>query len=680
MGDHTAQDSAEHDAAEVPMTEHGDHGGHAGHADHAAVFRTRFWICLALTVPIIVISPMPLELLGLPHVSFPGDSWVVFGLATVIYFYGGWPFLTGLVDEVRSRSLGMMTLVAVGITTAYAYSAAIAFGLEGEPVYWELATLVDVMLLGHWIEMRSVMSASSAVEAIARLVPGMTHKLAEDGSVTDVPTQSLAIGDRVLVRPGERVPADGEVAEGASAVDESLLTGESMPVKRAAGDGVVGGSVNGTGSLTVVVTRTGEESFLSQVVRLVREAQESKSRTQRLADKAATALVFVALGAGLLTLVAWLVVIGSPVAFALERTVSVVVIACPHALGLAIPLVVAVSTALAAGTGVLIRDRTGFESAHDLDVMVFDKTGTLTEGRFGVTDVIALAEGWDREYALRVAAAVETHSEHPIAQAIVADAGSSHGLGAEGFESIPGAGARATVDGIEIAVVSPAGLDAFGIAVPREAKALQDDARTVAVVVADGAAVAAIGLADAVKPSAADAVKRLRAMGIEAVMLTGDNEHVAQAVGRQLGIDRVIAGVRPQDKAAEVQRLRAEGRRVGMTGDGVNDAPALAAADLGIAVGAGTDVAIQTADIVLVRSDPADVADVVELSRRTWRKMVQNLVWATGYNVIALPLAAGVAAGWGILLTPAVGAAFMAASTVVVAINARLLRMPRERG
>lgn len=662
------------------------HGGHAAemahdaggmahsgeHAGHGADFSRRFWICLALTVPVIAISPMPLELLGLPHFAFPGDMWVVFALATVIYFYGGVPFFKGMAAEVRQRRPGMMTLVTVGITTAYAYSAAIAFGLEGEPVYWELATLVDVMLLGHWIEMRSTMAASGALEALARLVPAEAHRVAGDGTVADVPTAQLVSGDRVLVKPGERVPADGRVVEGSSAVDESMLTGESVPVHKGPGDEVVGGSVNARGALTVEVTRTGEESFLAQVTKLVADAQASKSRTQRLADKAAFALTIVALGGGLLTFLAWLVFSDRDLAFVLERTVSVIVIACPHALGLAIPLVVAVSTTLAAGTGLLLRDRTAFEQARTLDTVVFDKTGTLTEGRFGVADVVAL-EGWDRERLLRLAAAVEASSEHPVATAITAEVHDAPRVDA--FEAIPGAGARGRVEGRDVEVLSPRRVRESGTALPDAIESMLAEGVTAAIVLVDGSVAGAVSVADTVRPESAEAIARLRELGLTTVMITGDGRAVAERVARQLGIDEVHAEVLPQDKASEVARIRQGGRTVAMVGDGVNDAPALAAADLGIAIGAGTDVAVEAADVILVRSDPRDVVGVVQLSRRTYGKMLQNLAWATGYNVVALPLAAGVLAGWGILLSPAVGAALMALSTVIVAINARTLRM-----
>jgi Cu2+-exporting ATPase len=654
---------------------HGEPSGHAGHAAHGADFARRFWVCLALTVPIIAISPMPLEFIGVRHVSFPGDEWVLLALATVIWIYGGVPFFTGARVEIRDRRPGMMTLVTVGITVAYAYSAAVALGLEGDPLYWELATLVDVMLLGHWIEMRSTMAATSALEALARLIPAEAHLLEADGTVRAVPTEQLLVGQRVLVRPGERISADGIVVEGASSVDESMLTGESTPIEKRVGDEVVGGAVNGNGSLAVEVTRTGDESFLAQVMHLVDEAQASKSRSQRLADRAAFALTIVALGAGMLTLAAWLLVEGASTAYALERAVSVIVIACPHALGLAIPLVVSISTALAATSGILLRERAAFEGARDIDTVVFDKTGTLTQGHFGVT-AVEPEEGHSADEVLRLAASVEALSEHPIAAAIV-EAASSHAR-ADEFEAIPGAGVRGRVGDQLVEVMSPRSLsesDARSSAVQR----IVDAGVSVAVVRVDGRVIGAIGVADVVRVESAAAIARLKEAGLRSVMLTGDAAAVAQRVARELGIDEVRAEVRPQDKAAEVQRIRSEGHAVAMVGDGVNDAPALAAADLGIAIGAGTDVAIAAADVVLVRSDPSDVLIVLGLSKRTYRKMQQNLAWATGYNVIALPLAAGVLAWRGIVLSPAAAAALMAASTVVVALNARLLRLPERR-
>jgi Cu2+-exporting ATPase len=652
-----------------------EHAGHSRHAGHSvADFRRRFWICLALTVPVVLLSR------GLPFVpvkrlvSVPGAEWIVFGLSTIIYVYGGWPFLSGFVRELRERRPGMMTLVAVAITTAYVYSAATVLGLQGMPFFWELATLVDIMLLGHWIEMRSVGEASRALEALARLMPSDAHLMSADGSSQDVPIDRLAPGDKVLVKPGEKVPADGTVADGVSSVNESMLTGESKPVEKKAGDDAIGGSVNGEGSLIVEVRKTGEDSFLSQVIELVRQAQESKSRTQDLADRAAAWLTLVALGGGALTFVVWLA-LGKPLQFCLERTVTVMVIACPHALGLAIPLVVAVSTGLAAGNGLLIRSRSAFEDARGIQAIIFDKTGTLTLGSFGITDVVEFDAAFDRDRVLTLAAAVESQSEHPIAQGVVASA--SARLPVSGFKAIPGKGAEGEVDGAHVLVVSPGYLAEQGIAVPDPAglERLSGQGKTVVFVVVNDKAIGAIALADIIRPESREAIERLKEAGIQTMMLTGDNRQVAAWVAGELGLDDFFAEVLPADKAAKVKEVQARGLITAMVGDGVNDAPALAQADVGIAIGAGTDVAIESADIILVRSDPRDIPTVIQLARATYGKMIQNLAWATGYNVVAIPLAAGVLYGFGVLLSPAVGAVFMSASTVIVAVNARMLRL-----
>jgi Cu2+-exporting ATPase len=637
-----------------------------------ADFRRRFWICLVLTIPVLALSP------GLPLVpggrilSVPGADWVLLALSTFLYVYGGMPFLKGIVRELGARAPGMMTLVAVAITTAYGYSAATVLGVAGMPFFWELATLIDIMLLGHWIEMRSVGEASKALETLARLMPSQAHRRLADGDTEDVPLDSLQPGDVVLVRPGEKVPADGDVAEGASSVDESLLTGESVPVGKKSGDEVIGGSVNGEGALVVTVRRTGAESFLSQVVELVREAQESKSQTQDLADRAAMWLTIVALGGGALTFGTWMA-LGRPLAYAMERAVTVMVIACPHALGLAIPLVVAMSTSIGAGNGLLVRNRMAFETARSLQAVVFDKTGTLTLGRFGVADV-ALWSDLTRDELLALAGSVEALSEHPIARAI-ADAATERRAVTD-FRAIPGKGAQGAVGGRRVVVASPGYVMTQGIVTAAgAADALAVGGRTVVVVLVGGVAAGAIALADVVRPESAEAVADLRAMGVEPIMLTGDSRIVAQRVAAELGITRVLAEVLPADKAAAIGTVRAEGKVVAMVGDGVNDAPALASADVGIAIGAGTDVAVATADIVLVRSDPRSVVAAIELSRATYRKMTQNLAWAAGYNVIAIPLAAGVLSGVGITLSPAVGGLLMSLSTVIVAVNARMLRV-----
>ncbi|QJA07006.1 copper-translocating P-type ATPase [Thermosulfurimonas marina] len=637
-----------------------------------ADFRRRFWISLALTVPILFLSPMLRKLLGLGALAFPGDRYLLFGLASVVYFYGGWPFLRGLFSEVQQRRPGMMTLIAVAITTAYGYSSLVTFVLPGKVFFWELATLIDIMLLGHWIEMRSVMGASRALEELARLMPSAAHRILSEGSTEEVPLEALRPGDRVLVRPGEKIPADGWVVEGRSAVNEAMLTGESRPVEKGPGDEVIGGAVNGEGSLVVEITRTGAESFLSQVIELVREAQESKSRTQDLANRAAFWLTLIALSGGALTFFVWEVFLKKDLAFALERTVTVMVITCPHALGLAVPLVVAVSTALAAKRGLLIRNRAAFEQARNLTAVVFDKTGTLTEGRFGVTKVLAW-EGHSPEEILRLAASVETHSEHPIARAVAEAASETYPV--EDFRALPGRGARARVAEREVLVVSPGYLREAGLEPPAEALELSEKGHTVVFVLVEGKLSGAIALSDRIRPESREAISALKARGLKCFMLTGDNARVARAVSEELGLDEFFAEVLPQEKAEKIREVKARGEIVAMTGDGVNDAPALAEAHVGIAIGAGTEVAIETADIVLVRNNPLDVVTIIDLARATYRKMVQNLFWATGYNAVAIPLAAGVLYQYGVLLSPAMGAVLMSLSTVIVALNARRLKI-----
>ena len=658
------------------MDEHGqDHHGHDHHAHMAADFRKRFWISLVLTLPILALSPLLQKLVGLRETfGFSGDTYVLFGFASAVFWYGGWPFLKGLFDELKARKPGMMTLVAVAITTAYAYSSAVVFGLTGKMFFWELATLVDIMLLGHWIEMRSVMGASKALEALAKLMPSDAHKLMPDGSVKDVPLSELAVDDRVLIKPGEKIPADGVIVDGESSVNEAMLTGESTPVSKRAGGKVIGGAINGEGSLTIEVKGTGKDSFLSQVIDLVKQAQESKSKTQNLADTAAMWLTIIGLSSGVITLFIWLYFINKEFAFAIERAVTVMVITCPHALGLAVPLVVAVSTALAASNGLLIRNRGAFEGARKLQAIIFDKTGTLTEGRFGVTDTLVLAQDMDEDTLRKYAASVDANSEHPIAKAI-ADAYEQK-LPVENFKSIPGKGAEGRVDGKDIKVVSPGYLREQNIAHDdQRVEPLQAQGKTVVFVIVDGQLKGAIALADIIRPEAKQAIAALKALDICCMMLTGDNKATAQWVSDQIGLDEYFAEVLPQDKAAKVKEVQSRGVMVAMTGDGVNDAPALAQADVGIAIGAGSDVAVETADVILVRSNPLDVVAIVQLSRATYRKMIQNLVWATGYNVVAIPLAAGALYAWGVVLTPAVGAALMAASTVIVAINARMLKI-----
>ena len=655
-----------------------DHPGHQDHHAHmAADFRKRFWISLVLTVPILVLSPMLQTLVGLREaIRFPGDLYVLFGLSSAVFWYGGWPFLKGFVEELKSHRLGMMTLISVAVTTAYLYSSAVVFGLTGKMFFWELASLIDIMLLGHWIEMKSVMGASRALEELAKLMPSDAHKLMADGSVKDVPLGELAVDDKVLIKPGEKIPADGLIVAGESSVDEAMLTGESTPAAKKTGAKVIGGSINGEGSLTLEVKGTGKDSFLSQVIGLVKQAQESKSKTQDLANTAAMWLTIVALGGGVITLCVWLIVVGKDFAFAIERSVTVMVIACPHALGLAVPLVVAVSTALAAKNGLLIRNRVSFEGARKLQAVIFDKTGTLTEGRFGVTDTLVFSQDIDEVTLRKYAASVDANSEHPIAKAI--SASSDKKLPVENFKGIPGKGAEGRVEGRQVKVVSPGFLHEQNIGLTdQRVDPLQAQGKTVVFVLIDGKLKGAIALADIIRPEAKQAIDALKALNIRCMMLTGDNKATAKWVSDQVGLDEYFAEVLPQDKAAKVKEVQSRGVLVAMTGDGVNDAPALAQADLGIAIGAGSDVAVETADVILVRSNPLDVVAILKLSRATYRKMVQNLLWATGYNTFAIPLAAGAFYAWGVLLTPALGAVLMSASTVIVAINARLLRLKK---
>jgi Cu2+-exporting ATPase len=595
-----------------------------------------------------------------------------------VYFYGGYPFLKGIVNELRVRLPGMMTLIAVAITTAYLYSMAITFGLSGGVLFWELSTLIDIMLLGHWIEMRSVLGASQALEELAKLMPSDAHKLLSDGSVRDVPLDSLVVGDYVLVKPGEEVPADGEVVDGETSVNESMLTGESKPVTKKAGATVIGGAINGEGAITVEVKKTGKDSFLSQVIDLVKQAQESKSRTQDLADRAALALVIIALVGGGLTFFVWQLLINASVDFSLERAVTVMVIACPHALGLAIPLVVAISTALGAQNGLLVRNRAAFEQARDIQAMIFDKTGTLTEGRFGVTDVVTFTGEVDEHALLSYAAALEGSSEHPIAQGIVASQAASAALHVESFRALPGKGVEGTVNGHVMRVVSPGYLKEQRRTVTDERiERLTAQGKTVVFVVIDKVEAGAIALADIIRPESKQAIATLKEMGIRSLMLTGDNRQVAQWVAEEVGLDDYFAEVLPQDKVMKVKEVQSRGLVVAMVGDGINDAPAIAQADVGIAIGAGTDVAVEAGDIILVRSTPLDAVTIVRLARSTYRKMVQNLGWATGYNALAIPLAAGILYPFGIILTPAAGAVLMSASTVIVAFNSRFLKLEK---
>ena len=656
------------------------HNKHAGHDPDA--FRRQFWVVLLLTLPVVVWSAEVQHWLGYMAPEFPGSVWIPAILGTIVFAYGGKVFLDGARAELAGRQPGMMTLISLAIVVAFVASWAATLGWFEVDVWWELATLITVMSLGHWIEMRSIMQAQGALSALADLLPDVAERLAADGSLETVPLASLAEGDVVLVRPGTRVPADGLVVEGSADVDESMITGESLPVAKEAGHSVVAGTVAAGGSLRIRVTAVGEATALSGIMRLVAEAQASQSRAQVLADRAAALLFFVALGAGVVSLAAWIIA-GQPEE-ALIRTATVLVIACPHALGLAIPLVVAISTTLGARNGLLVKDRLALERAKDLQVVIFDKTGTLTRGE-PVLAGVAAAPGTDEDELLALAAGVEADSEHPLARAVVRGA-EGRGIAAtraSGFEALPGRGAAATVDGRRVQVGGPRVLAEAGAvadpAVTRAADGWSAEGRTVLYVIEGATVLGALAVEDEIRPESVEAVRRLHAVGLRVAMITGDAQAVADSVARRIGIDEVAAQVLPADKAAAVRGFQAGGVRVAMVGDGVNDAPALAQADVGIAIGAGTDVAVESAGIVLVRDDPRDVAAAIQLSRATYRKMVQNLVWATGYNALAIPVAAGVFAPWGFILPMSIGALVMSVSTIVVAVNAQLLRRVQLR-
>ncbi|MBP2005135.1 heavy metal translocating P-type ATPase [Halobacillus andaensis] len=659
--------------------EHGnDHGGHDhhdhDHGDMIADFKKRFYISLLLTIPILILSPMIQNFMGVDW-RFPSDLWILFGLSTIVFFYGGWPFLTGAYSELKQKNPGMMTLIGLAIFVAYGYSSLVVFGWSGNNFFWELATLIDIMLLGHWIEMRSIMGASNALEQLVKLMPNEAHRVKKNGETEDVPVSELDAGDRVLVKPGEKIPVDGVIQDGKSAIDESMLTGESMPVEKNVDDEVIGGAVNQEGSLTIEVKKTGDDTYLSQVITLVKEAQDSKSKTQDLANRAAKWLFYIALAAGFGTLFIWLA-LGYGFDMAFERMVTVMVISCPHALGLAAPLVVAVSTSISAKKGLLIRNRTNFEGARQLNAVVFDKTGTLTKGEFGVTDIIPSDDYTEKEVLLWAASA-EQNSEHPLAAGVLQEAKEKEFTlkQVSDFESMTGKGLKGTVEGKEVLVVSPGYVNEQDMTYDQQAfNDLSEKGKTVVFVIIENQLAGMIALADMVRDSAKDAVASLKEMDIHPIMLTGDNQKVADWVAEQLGIEEVYAEVLPHHKSDQIKKIQQKGWKVAMTGDGVNDAPALATADLGIAIGSGTDVAMETADVVLVKSNPEDVVSIMDLSLRTYRKMVQNLWWAAGYNIAAIPLAAGVLAPVGIVLSPAVGAVLMSLSTVIVAINAKLLR------
>lgn len=655
--------------------EHEHHSHQEHHAHMVEDFKKRFYISLIVTIPILILSPMIQSFAGVEF-GFTGDKYILFILATYIFFYGGWPFLTGLIDEVKDKNPGMMTLIGFAIFIAYFYSSLTVFGFQGQDFFWELATLIDIMLLGHWIEMKSVMGASNALEELIKLIPAEANKLNKEDEIEVVSVDSLEPEDRILVKPGEKIPVDGIILSGQSAIDESMLTGESIPVEKYQKDEVIGGSVNSEGSLTVQVNKTGDDSYLSQVVQLVQEAQESKSKAQNITDKAAKWLFYIALASGFITLFIWLS-LGFPFDTSLERMVTVMVITCPHALGLAAPLVTAVSTSLSAKQGLLIRNRTNFEQARKVDAVIFDKTGTLTKGEFGVANIQAV-EGTTADNVLQLAASVEQHSEHPLAQGIV-QAAQDKELSLSSvtdFTSITGQGISGTLNEKNIRIVSPGYMNKNNVTYDEDYfNQVAEEGKTVVFVLQEEQLTGMIALADIVRETAKEAIQDLHEQGIHTVMLTGDNERVANWVAKQLAIDEVYAEILPDEKAEKVKEIQQKGWKTAMTGDGINDAPALATADLGIAIGAGTDVAMESADIVLVNSNPKDVVSLMHLSKKTQTKMVQNLWWASGYNIIAIPLAAGILAPVGIVLSPAVGAILMSLSTIIVAINAKLLKI-----
>ena len=677
--DHSKMDHSKMDHSSHASMDHGSEkrAGHEDHDHHLMMvndFKRRFFVSLGITVPVLLLSPM-IQMFMNVNWRFTGDTYLLFALSTILFIYGGKPFLTGAVEELKQKSPAMMTLIALAISTAYIYSALTIFVLSGNDFFWELATLITIMLLGHWIEMRSIMGASRALEELIKLMPEIAHAIQPNGETVDVMTKDLKEGDVVLVKPGEKVPIDGIVYEGRSSVNEAMITGESVPVEKENGMEIIGGSINGEGVLKFKVNHVGDATFLSQVIKLVRDAQASKSKTQRLADVAAKWLFYIAVVAGISTFTVW-ISLGKDLSFAIERAVTVIIISCPHALGLATPLVTAVSTSIGAKKGLLIRNRAAFEDARRLNAVVFDKTGTLTEGEFGITDIVT--NDISEKELLTLVYSVESNSEHPIAKGLVKE-GKKRNLAilaVKDYQALPGKGLSAKVDGRAIMVVSPGTMQSEGVEFDKAAyEKLAQEGKTVIFVVESKKLLGFVALSDIVRDSAIEAIATLKAMHIESIMLTGDNTKVANYVGKKIGIDQILAEVLPQDKAKKIEELIKSGKKVAMTGDGINDAPSLAMADLGIAIGAGTDVAIETADVILVRSNPLDVVNILKLSKATYRKMIQNLLWATGYNIIALPLAAGVLYNQGILISPALGAVFMSLSTIIVSINARLLKI-----
>lgn len=658
-----------------------DHGHQVDHGGHERMFRDRFWVSLAISIPVLLYSETVQGWLGFGMPDFPGSQWVTPVLSVVVFIIGGVPFLRMAVPEVRNRQPGMMTLISLAISVAFFYSLVALFTDLGQGFFWELVTLIDVMLLGHWLEMRSIRQASGALQELAKLMPDSAERLRSDGNTEEVAVGELRTDDLVLVRPGGSIPADGEVFAGESEINESMITGESRPVSKNPGDTVIAGTINGEGSLRVQVGATGENTALAGIMRLVEQAEQSKSRTQVLADKAAGWLFYVAVGVAVLTAIAWTLAVGFNEEV-IVRVATVLVIACPHALGLAIPLVVAITTSIGAKNGILVRDRIAMEDARHIDVVIFDKTGTLTEGEFGVVNIV-VEDGWDEDQALAMAAAIEGDSEHTIASAIRRKA-AERGLSLPQitkFTTMKGRGVQAVYGEKKVYIGGPRLLEWLDLEPTEQILLLERESgargQSVIYVVIDQQVIAGMALSDVVRPESVEAVRRLHEMGIEVAMLTGDSEDVAQSVAEDLNIDQYFAGVLPEHKDQKVAELQDAGKYVAMVGDGVNDAPALTRADVGIAIGSGTDVAIESADVILVKDDPMDVVKVIELSRASYRKMVENLIWATGYNIVAIPLAAGILAPFGFLLSPAIGALFMSLSTVLVALNAQTLRRMR---
>jgi len=649
---------------------HENHSMH--HKKMMKDFKKRFIVSIILTIPVLILSPLIQQIIGF-SITFNGSNYILFVLSSIIFFYGGWPFLKGLYKELKEKSPGMMTLIAVAISVAYFYSSAVVFGLPGKFFFWELATLIDVMLLGHYIEMKSVMGASNALKKLAELMPDTAHRK-KDGKTEDVKINEIEKDDILLIKPGEKIPADGKIVKGKSNVNESMLTGESKPVQKKKGDKVIGGSINGDGSLEIKVEKTGEDSYLSKVIDMVSKAQESKSKTQNMADKAAFYLTIIALSVGITTLVSW-IVFGKSFVFSIERMATVMVITCPHALGLAIPLVVAISTTISAKNGLLIRNRTPFENSRKITTVVFDKTGTLTKGTFGVSKIKTADKNFDTEKIIQIAASLEQDSEHPIGKGILKKAKEMDLklLKTTNFENIKGEGVKGKVQKKDVKIVSPGFLKNKDIKIPEKLQSKEKDETTIYVLI-DDKPKGLIILSDEIRKDSFEAIKQLKKQDIKCWMLTGDNEAVAKKVSNKLGLDGFFAEVLPDKKQEKIKELQNKGEFVAMAGDGVNDAPALAQADVGIAIGSGTDVAAETADIILVESNPNDVNNLIKFGKKTNKKMIQNLFWATGYNAIAIPLAAGVLYNQGIVISPAIGAALMSVSTVIVAINAKLLR------